>query len=265
MTSGPSHSRLSIQDASCALGGRLILDRLSLPVLAGGQMVALLGPNGSGKSTLLKTIAGLVRVSSGAFELDGKDLTPMSAKRRAQYLRYLPQSLPEPLRLSVTEAVLVALKARQDVPTVQALDQVQAVLTELGIGELANRYLDELSGGQRQLAGLAQALVHKPRVLLLDEPLSSLDLNYQHHVMRLLQSLCRLHDMLTIVVLHDLNIALRYADAALLLKSGSLVAAGAPLEVISPAHLAQAFHVRARVEAVESGHPCVFVDELMQL
>ena len=265
MTSGSSHSRLSIQDASCALGGRLILDRLSLPVLAGGQMVALLGPNGSGKSTLLKTIAGLVRVSSGAFELDGKDLTPMSAKRRAQYLRYLPQSLPEPLRLTVTEAVLVALKARQDVPTAQALDQVQAVLTELGIGELANRYLDELSGGQRQLAGLAQALVHKPRVLLLDEPLSSLDLNYQHHVMRLLQSLCRLHDMLTIVVLHDLNIALRYADAALLLKSGSLVAAGAPLEVISPAHLAQAFHVRARVEVVESGHPCVFVDELMHL
>src|SRR3546814_18759582 len=103
-----------------------------------------------------------------------------------------------------------------------------------------------LSGGQRQLASLAQALVHRPELLLLDEPLTSLDMNYQIHVMRILARLTRVHGLIVIVVLHDLNIALRYADHAWLLQQGRLIARGTTLAVTPPNHLARPFSIHPR-------------------
>jgi iron complex transport system ATP-binding protein len=249
---------------SVRLGGRRILERLDIPELPAGALVALLGPNGSGKSTLLKALAGLVPAHAGRLMLGATDLRSMAAAARARYLRYLPAGLPEDVHLTAFEAVMVALRARPGAaPAGDAARRVATVLDELGIAGLAGRYLDELSGGQRQLVGLAQALAHEPAVLLLDEPLTALDLNHQHHVMQILRSLAHERRILVVLVLHDLDMALRYADRALLLARGALQAAGTPAEVIRPDHLARAFSILARIESCSLGHPHVLVSGLV--
>jgi iron complex transport system ATP-binding protein len=147
--------------------------------------------------------------------------------------------------------------------TGQALMQdALAVINDLGISTLASRYLDELSGGQKQLASLAQALVRRPRLLLLDEPLSALDLNYQFHVMDVLRRQTRQHRLITLVVLHDLNIALRHADHALLLHRGAIQAQGLPADVVTPHSLREVYRVQARVERCPQGQAQVHVDGL---
>src|SRR5690606_19978196 len=146
-----------------------------------------------------------------------------------------------------------------------AMARSMKVLEDLGIAALGPKHLDTLSGGQKQLVGLAQTLVDQPDVLLLDEPLASLDLNYQHHVMRLLGRLARERKMPVVIVLHDLNTALRYPDTALLLYQGKLLAAGPAQAVITPDTLAEAFKVKARVEVILGGHATLFVDDLFQL
>jgi iron complex transport system ATP-binding protein len=207
----------------------------------------------------------LAPAHADTLSLNGTDLRAWPARSRAEQIRYLPQSLPDAIHLTVTEAVLVALKARAPIDTTAALHRVASVLSRLGMARLADRYLDELSGGQKQLVGLAQALVHEPSVLLLDEPLASLDLNYQHHVMQLLQSLARTRRLLVIIVVHDLNIALRYADSALLMHDGELLASGDPLAVITPPHLARAFLVHAHIKRCARGYATVMVDDLIRL
>jgi iron complex transport system ATP-binding protein len=147
--------------------------------------------------------------------------------------------------------------------TGQALMQdALAVINDLGISTLASRFLDELSGGQKQLASLAQALVRRPRLLLLDEPLSALDLNYQFHVMDVLRRQTRQHRLITLVVLHDLNIALRHADHALLLHRGAIQAQGLPADVVTPHSLREVYRVQARVERCPQGQAQVHVDGL---
>lgn len=265
MTLESANTLLEVRGLSCTLGANQVLNAVTLPTLHGGQLTALLGRNGSGKSTLLRSIAGLAPARADALMLDNINLMPLTARTRAEKMRFLPQSLPDFVHLTATEAVLVALKARAAVNTTTALSKVAAVLDDLGIGHLGAQYLDELSGGQKQLVALAQALVHEPTVLLLDEPLASLDLNYQHHVMQLLQTLARTRGLLIIIVLHDLNIALRYANFALLLHDGALLASGEPHTVITPANLAQAFLVKARLERSGPGYANVVVDDLIQL
>ncbi|HWL27887.1 MAG TPA: ABC transporter ATP-binding protein [Burkholderiaceae bacterium] len=261
----PSGDGLAVRGLSCRLGTNPVLQSLDLPALPPGHVAALLGPNGSGKSTLLRSISGLVPATASMLSWNGADLRTQTAQARSKHIRYLPQSLPESIHLTVTEAVLVALHAHGALPSHRALDRADTVLHELGIGHLGPGYLDELSGGQRQLVGLAQALVREPAVLLLDEPLASLDLNYQHHVMQLLKRLAREHQLLIMIVLHDLNMALRYADTALLLRRGALLASGAPTSVVSPANLADAFQIHARVESCSKGYSNVVVDDLIQL
>lgn len=265
MTPPIANGELRALDITTRLNGRLILDALNLPPLGAGQMVALLGPNGSGKSTLLKSLAGLVPASFGTLRLGAHNLAPLRASARAEHIRYLPQSLPGDIHLTVVESILVALRARSALSTHHALPIVNTTLTELGIGHLANRYLDELSGGQKQLVGLAQALSHEPQILLLDEPLASLDLNHQHHVMQLLGRLTQERKLLTLIVLHDLNSVLQYCGQALLMQNGALLASGAPNKVITAESLAALFSVRARIETCSQGRPYVLVDGLLSI
>jgi iron complex transport system ATP-binding protein len=142
------------------------------------------------------------------------------------------------------------------------LAHVHAVLQRLGIDALATRSLDELSGGQRQLVGIAQALVRDPQVLLLDEPLSALDLNHQFHVMRVIRDETRQRGMVTVVILHDINAALRTCDRAMLLHRGGIVSFGASSQVVTPARLEQVFGVATRIEPCSRGHLQVLIDGL---
>ena len=255
---------LQLEHMKVAYGSREIIADLSVARLVPGTVTALLGPNGSGKSTLLKAIAGLTRLAHGQVLLGEQDLTRASFEVRARQVVYLPQTLPAAVHLQVFESVLVAANASAFAGGAggTSVAQVQQLLERLGIGHLGAQYLDSLSGGQKQLVGLAQAMIRRPKLLLLDEPLSALDLNYQFHVMDLLAQETRENGLITLIVLHDLNIALRHADHCLMIRSGQLVADGPPREVITPAALAEVYGVRARVEACSRGVPQVMIDGL---
>ena len=252
---------LHIRGLDAGYGGKPVLQDLAAGPLAEGTVTALLGPNGSGKSTLLKTLAGLNPVLRGAIGLDDEDRARATPARRAERAMYMPQALPRGVHMTVFESVLVAARSGRHGAAGHALMQAAlAVVDDLGIGALASRFLDELSGGQKQLASLAQALVRRPRLLLLDEPLSALDLNYQFHVMDVLRRQTRQHRLITMVVLHDLNSALRHTDHALLLHGGANDAEGLPSDVVTPRSLHRVYRVRARVERCPQGQAQVHVD-----
>lgn len=260
---------LIINGLRVAYGRRQVIDNLWAPPLLPGSVTAVLGPNGSGKSTLLRALAGLTP-AEGAVGLDGESLSRAGLAERARRIVYLPQSLPAAVHLRVIESLLAARHAsphqggatRGALSTDGTLAECEALLERLGIGALAMRHLDELSGGQAQLAGLAQALIRQPRVLLLDEPLSALDLNHQFHVMSLIGEETRRHGMVTLVVLHDLAIAMRHADRVLVMQNGTLRADGAPAVALTPSLLAAVYGVQARVERCSRGLPLVIVDGL---
>ncbi|SPU51443.1 ABC transporter ATP-binding protein [Bordetella trematum] len=253
---------LQVQGLAVRYGTRQVLDSIDIAALPAGSLTALLGPNGSGKSTLLKALAGL-QPAQARLLLDGEDVQRWPRVRRGQQLVYMPQALPRAVRLSVFEALLIAAHTGRSGPSDRAR-QAARLLQQLGIAALAERRLDELSGGQLQLVGLAQALIRQPRVLLLDEPLSALDLNHQFHVMQRLRSETQAHGLITLVVLHDLDTALRHADQALMLHQGRVLAQGLPSEVIEPDTLARAYGVQARIVGGELGHPHVHIDGLIQ-
>ncbi|AHV93937.1 ABC transporter ATP-binding protein [Bordetella holmesii] len=250
---------LCIQGLSARYGATTVLRDISAAELKPGSLNALLGPNGSGKSTLLRALAGLL-AAQGRLTLDGQSLAAMPPARRRQCLAYMPQALPRAVRLSVFEAVLIACGQRRPADAPQ---RVAALLDRLGIASLADRSLDALSGGQLQLVALAQALLRRPRVLLLDEPLSALDLNFQFHVMDLLKRETRAHGLITLVVLHDLNIALRHADHALMLCAGEVIAEGRCEEVIRPEVLERAYGVRTTVQG--QAKPYLYIEGLARV
>lgn len=254
---------LELNNLKIAYGKQTVINNFSLAPIKSGQVISLLGPNASGKSTLLKALAGLLKPKHGNINLGEHDLSLLSFEQRAQHVVYLPQSLPESVHLRVFESVLVAAKATKAAPheNLNHAD-IHQLLERLGINHLSMHYLDQLSGGQKQLVGLAQALIRRPKLLLLDEPLSALDLNYQFHVMNLLRQETYQRHLTTVIVLHDLNIALTHSDYAVLIKDGELLKEGIPTEVITSNSLAMGYGVVARIETCSKGNKHVMVDGL---
>lgn len=254
---------LRLSHFSAGYPKRQVIDDLNVPQLPQGKITVLLGPNGCGKSTLLRALAGLGK-GQGELWLNGEELMSQPFGRRAQRVLYLPQSLPAGVHLHVLESIIVAQRASGGLHSAASEAEIMHLLEQLGIAHLAMRYLDQLSGGQKQLVGLAQSLIRRPELLLLDEPLSALDLNYQFHVMDLVRRETRLRNIVTVVVVHDINIALRHADHALMLKDGNLLADGEPSQVVTPETLAQVYGVRGRIEHCSRGMPQVMIDGLAE-
>lgn len=257
--------RLEISGLTLGYGSRPVLRDVALRPLEGGHITALVGPNGAGKSTLLRGLAGLLP-AKGSVKLNGQEMIGQRLERRARHIAYMPQSLPQGVALTVLETLVGALKAS---PTgangltlsgKAAAERALALLERIGIGHLALVGLDRLSGGQRQLAGLAQALVRQPEVLLLDEPTSALDLRFQLQVMQLVQALTREHGLITVIVVHDLGLAARFADHVVTIAEGRIRAEGAPETTLTPALLAEVYGVSARVERCSLGHLQVLAD-----
>lgn len=255
-------SDLMIDSLSVSYGRRKVIDNLTVEHIVQGKVTALLGPNGSGKSTLLKAMAGLT-VSTGKVIFNRQDLLTAHFSERAKQVVYLPQSLPASVHLRAFESMLVARKASSTENTQVVIEEAMGLLQKLGIENLGMCYLDQLSGGQKQLIGLAQALIRKPKILLLDEPLSALDLNHQFHVMEVIKQETYERNITTIIVLHDINIALQHTDYILMLKNGHLITSGVPDKVITPDVLAKVYGVRGRVEFCSQNKPHVMIDGLV--
>ncbi len=255
---------LAISGLTAGYPHRPVLRDLTLPPLQSGSVTALVGPNGAGKSTLLRVLAGLIP-ASGTVDFAGENLLTWSAANRATRVALMPQGIPQGVHLTVLEGVLGALHASplgEPAGTADALEsRALAVLERLDLLPLALSPLDHLSGGERQLASLAQALVREPRLLLLDEPTSALDLRHQARVMAVAREVAR-EGRIVVAVLHDLTLAARWADHLVILHHGRVAAAGAPDRAITPATLEQVYGVRARVEPCSQGFPQVIVDGL---
>ncbi|WP_042691033.1 ABC transporter ATP-binding protein [Azospirillum sp. B506] len=259
-------SGLVVEGVSLGYGRTPIIRDLTLPALRRGTLTALIGPNGAGKSTLLRGLAGLGNLT-GSVRLDGEELHRLPRAERAMLLGFMPQSLPPPISLSVLESVVGSLRAGTGASShSRAGDPVRrayATLADIGIAELANRELSALSGGQRQLASLAQAVARRPAVLMLDEPTSALDLRHQTVVMREVARLTREHGLVTIVVMHDIALAARHADQIAVLRGGALRAFGIPREAITARLLADVYDIDARVETCSRGSLQIIVDHAL--
>ncbi|PIJ50583.1 iron ABC transporter ATP-binding protein [Erwinia sp. OLTSP20] len=250
---------LTLCDFTSGYRNRPVIEPLNICALPPGKITILLGPNGCGKSTLLRALAGL-HPAQGALWLNGEELLTQPLSRRARRVVCLPQSLPAGVHLQVLESVLVARVASGGRRSAAAETEVMDLLQQLGIAHLALCYLDQLSGGQKQLVGLAQSLIRQPELLLLDEPLSALDLNYQFHVMTLIARETRRRNMVTLMVVHDINLALRHGDYVLMLQNGRLVTQGPPEQVITSPYLAQVYGVQGRIEHCSQGLPVALID-----
>jgi iron complex transport system ATP-binding protein len=229
----------------------------SVPVLDGvdfsvdpGEFLAVLGNNGAGKSTLLKCVMRIVRPHAGAVYLDERDVHALRGSERARSIGHVPQR-SETSHMTVYDAVLVGRtphitwSASHDDHHV-----VERVLAELGLEDLAMRPIDELSGGELQKTVIARALAQEPRVLLLDEPTSSLDLRNQLDVLATVKRVTSAQGVAVIAVMHDLNLALRFADAFCLLADGRVHACGGR-EVITSENVSHVYGVPVSVTTVD--------------
>jgi iron complex transport system ATP-binding protein len=246
---------LSVDGLRFAYGPTRILDDIRIPVLPAGAITALVGPNAAGKTTLLKCLAGLLRYDGGVL-LDGRDMAQMRRDEMTRRVSYLPQEIPVNAVLTAFEAILLAKQhsfswrvSEED------LALVERTLRDLDIEHLAMRYLNELSGGQRQLVSIAQALVRWAEVLLLDEPTSNLDLQRQLEVLALVRSVAEERGMTTVITMHDLNLASRFAAQVIVLHGGRVYAVGAPQAVLTPAMLRDVYGVHAAVHPDADGVP----------
>lgn len=239
--------QLMTEDLWFSYGSAPVLKGVTIAEAAPGMVTAIIGPNAAGKSTLLKCIAGLLK-PRGKVLLDGQDVRRLKRAKFTRDVSYLPQDIQANAVLTVFEAVLLA---RQGVASWRVSDDdlvpVAEVLEKLAIEELALRYLNELSGGQKQMVSIAQSLVRGPKVLLLDEPTSRLDLQHQLEVLDLIKTVTLEREITTLVAMHDLNLAARYADGFVILSDGTVYASGNPGSVLTPEMLRDVYGVHATV------------------
>ncbi|MBP0598076.1 ABC transporter ATP-binding protein [Herbaspirillum sp. LeCh32-8] len=246
---------LEIDDVRVSRGNTCILDGITLRPRA-GNLCAVIGPNGSGKSTLLKTIAGQCRPDSGSIRFGAGRYERDEAAQAGERVSFMPQDIRLDLDLSAVELALLGrlpdLRARVDDALLQ---QALSVLDTVGLLPLANRSIARMSGGQRQMALFAQLLMRSCAVLLLDEPVSALDVRHQVMLLDVLHRETRCRQCTTLVVLHDLNLAVQYADDIVVIDRGRVTAQGKAHEVMTAAFLERTYGIRTDVVAGSDGLP----------
>ena len=247
---------VSTRGLSVTLRRRPVLHGIDLDVAA-GEVVALIGANGAGKSTLLRSLNGLVKASAGTIALEGRPLRSLGHNAIARIAAYMPQQLAGAADSSVVECVSAGRLPYSSRLRDEDLDIVLAAIEQVGMIELADRAMSQLSGGERQRVFLARALVQQPRLLLLDEPTSALDLRHQFATLEHVVAVTRQAGMATVIAIHDLQLALRFADRLVVLANGTVLADGPPA-MLSPALMRQAYGVEVLSGALD-GYPVLAV------
>jgi len=248
---------LKVKDLTFSYNGASTLENVTLDVLD-GEIVSLVGPNGSGKSTLLKCIDQILKPKSGKIFLDCKEAGSFTSKDFSKVMGYVPQSTQEVFPYTVFDIVLMGRRphlkwkvGKMDVKI------VSNTLRFMGIEDFASRYFDELSGGEKQKIAMARALAQEPKVLLLDEPTSNLDIKHQLEVMKIIQKLVRDRGISALMAMHDLNLASRSSDKMVMLNGKTIFTAGSPETVLIPENIEAVYGVRAVVKTGHMGKPYV--------
>lgn len=244
----------SIQTKNLRLqyGERIIADNINVS-FDKPEIISIIGPNGSGKSTLLKSFSKLLIPSSGTVYLNGKDLQQIAMNDLAQVISVLPQSAQAPGDMTVRDLVTYGRMPYQKLfsnLTEEDNNAIDSAIESTDMTKLQNNRLDNLSGGERQRAWLAMALAKEPKILLLDEPTTYLDIHHQLNLMELVVHLHKTMNITVIMVLHDLNHAARYSQRLIAVKGGEIVADGSVESVFCCKVLEPLYDIRAVVTSV---------------
>ena len=227
---------LSASEISAAYGPRVVLRDCSISIGA-RELVVIIGPNGAGKSTLLRVLAGLIRPSTGAVTLEGRQLFSLTRAELARRIAVVPQIFDTLFPFTVREVVALGRTARLGTFGRASADDALAVdraIAELDLGSIADRRIDRLSGGERQRAVLAMALAQETDVLLLDEPTVHLDPGHQLSTFELIRHIGERRGLAVCAVLHDLNLASSFASRIVVLDDGRILRDGPPFDVLRP-------------------------------
>ncbi|MFD0959590.1 ABC transporter ATP-binding protein [Paenibacillus chungangensis] len=217
------------------IGGISLLEDIALDFRS-GEIYGIIGPNGVGKSTLLGIMAGTIKPDEGTVHLDGQAIARMERKQLARRMAVLQQGGIPPVGFTVHEVVAMGRYPHQNWLGGEADDPepiIEDALHVMGLEKLKRRSMHQLSGGERQRVALAKLMVQKPKVLLLDEPTTYLDIGYQSGLMDTVKEWQRKEGLLVVAVLHDLNLASLYCDKLAALHGGTIAAYGTPAEVIT--------------------------------
>lgn len=228
---------------------KIIIDGMDVEIPS-NKISVILGANGCGKSTLLKAFSRLVKPDDGRILLDGKEISSYPSKPLARLMGLLPQAPVIPEGITVFDLVSRGRYPHRSM--LQRLSQrdinaIEEAMDIMGVSELANRNIDELSGGQRQRVWISLALAQQTDILLLDEPTTFLDIAYQVEILDRLTELNNRRGTTIVMVLHDINLAARYADYLFAMENGKLIAHGNPAAIITPSLVRKVFHVDCAV------------------
>ena len=249
---------LSLKSVHVSLGGQPVLRGVDLEVRP-GEVVGLVGSNGAGKSTLVRVASGVLNPDAGSISLMGRSLASYSRRELAQQIAVVPQDLHVPFPFLAGEIVLMGRAPHQawlGFETREDVERARDAMESMGIAQLANRSILELSGGERQLVLVARAVAQESPWLLLDEPTAFLDLRHRVTALRVVRErAARGHAAL--LVSHDLSLAARVCDRLVMLSEGRVVAEGPPGEILTRERLREVFGIDAEVMAVPGGSPVV--------
>lgn len=243
---------LEARNISFRYGKHLVLDDVSF-CMEEGSFTALLGRNGSGKTTLMRLFLGFLKPSSGEIVINGKNISAMGIKERAKAIAYIPQQTEMVYSYTALDAVLMGLSPSMTIfqrPGEKEKAKALAVMGELGIRYLASRYINRISGGERQLVMIARSIVQDARILLLDEPTSSLDYSNQIIVLETAKELCR-NGYTVMLSTHNPEQALAYSSEILALSGSRLVYSGPPTGLLDGAVLSELYGRKLMIKEIE--------------
>lgn len=245
---------LKINNISFSYGqDKKILDDISLDV-SQGDVLGILGINGAGKTTFIKCINNIFSPDFGTVKINGKDISSMTPKEIAQLIAYVPQCNGTFFNINVLDTVMMGrLPYAGRSYSKKDREIVYNILEKMNLEKFAFRSISEMSGGERQRVFIARALAQQPKIIILDEPTSSLDLHNQLFILKIIEDLAKRDNLTIIMIIHDLNLASMFCSKLVMLKEGKIFAQGNSVDVLTEENISKVYKVSSKI-SIEDGY-----------